>query len=342
MINNEILYIGLHGFAGSGKDTVAKALRLMLSYNWESFEDFKTTWEREAFKMQYATLGIAPEDDICYCIAFADQLKQICSSIFGIPVERFYYNKDNAWVSINDDFQYTEQRPNTEDIITAEDYDVQCNELNYGVQSGKKWMSLREALVYIGTYVCQRSINKKCFLNGVSNTIKYIKGRNRNLKYVICTDVRFYHELEFIKKHHGINIDITRAGVEQLDNVAEHYFDEEDDLFDFTLSNDGTYDELLANLWDLVHDNAIFENKIISLPSRDGSNNYLRKIDEKSYNCCFEWSTARIGRDMGKIVMIDPSGGPLIHVGEEIIGTELGKVSSILYDEKLGWIINIY
>lgn len=336
-MNNEILYIGLHGYAGSGKDTVAKALRLMLSYNWNSYEEFRMTWEREAFKMHYATFGVAPEDDTCYCIAFADQLKQICSAMFGIPVERFYYNKENAWICINDDFQYTEQQPYQGDIITAEEYYIDNNSF-YDRTSERKWMSLREVLVYVGTYVCQRVINKHCFLNGVSNTIKQIKGRNRNLKYVICTDVRFFHELEFIKKHNGINIDITRAGIEQLENIAEHDFDDED-VFDFTLHNDGTYDELLTNLWNLVHDNVVFQNIIVTLSSRDGTKNYLRKIDDNKYMCCFEYSAARIARDAGKIVMIDPSGGPSIFVGSKIDGTDIDKVSSIYFDDNLGFII---
>ena len=98
--SRNILYIGLHGYAGSGKDTVAKALRLMLSYPWESFEDFKKTWEQEAFKRSYATFNegfsddgnpvygnATLEDTKVYCIAFADQLKHICAEMFGIPVK---------------------------------------------------------------------------------------------------------------------------------------------------------------------------------------------------------------------------------------------------------------
>ena len=348
MINNEILYIGLHGFAGSGKDTVAKALRLMLSYNWSSYEEFRLTWEREAFKMHYATFGIAPEDESCYCIAFADQLKYICSAMFGIPVDRFYYNKENAWICINDDFQYTEQQPLQSNIITAEEYYMENNSFSDNSSNDKKWMSLREVLVYVGTYVCQRVINKNCFINGVSNTIKQIKSRNRNLKYVICTDVRFFHELEFIKKHKGINIDIQRAGVEQLDNIAEHYFDDED-VFDFTLHNDGTYDELLTDLWSLVHDNIIFKNIVLMLPSRNGTKNYLRKIDENKYTCCFEYSVSKIKRDGGKITMIDPAGGPAIYVGSkiDIIPQEdtaesdkcINTVKSIYLDDNFGFVI---
>lgn len=334
--NNETLYIGLHGFAGSGKDTVAKALRLMLSYDWKSYEEFRIKWEQEAFKMNYATFGMSPEDDTCYCIAFADQLKHICAAMFGIPVDRFYHNKENAWICITDDFQYTEQQPRSEDLITAEEYYIEVNSFHDG-QLPPKWMSLREVLVYVGTYVCQRVINKQCFINGVANTIKQIQSRNANLKYVICTDVRFFHELDFVKKNHGINIDITRSGIEQLENIAEHDFDNED-VFDYTLSNDGTYDELLRNLWELVHDNKIFANETLQLPSRDGTKNYLRKVGDNKYACCFEYQLARISRDAGKIIMLDPTGGPALYVGMNLPG-HAPIISSITHDENDGFII---
>lgn len=337
MMNN-VLYIGLNGFAGSGKDTVAKALRLMLSYDWKSYDEFRTTWEHEAFKMNYATFGMSPEDDTCFCIAFADQLKHICSEMFGIPVEAFYYNKETAWIDVAGTFEYTEKRPYEGDIITADEYYHKMN--SNDILQKPTWMSLREVLVYVGTYVCQSFINNRCFVNGVQNKVKQIIGRNKNLKYVICTDVRFYHEMEFVRQMHGININIQRDEVKQLDNIAEHDLDDEEG-FDFIIHNDGTYDELLASLWDLVHDNQIFKNTTVQLQSRDGSNNYLRKCSDSTWYCCFEYDTARIIRDGGQIVSIDPSGGPMISVGMTI--PEIGTVNGIHFDEdgNFGFMIDV-
>ena len=64
------------------------------------------------------------------CIAYADQLKYICAGIFGIPVQRFYMNKGTAWICINKDFKYTENKPNINNIISAEEY---YNSLSTGV-----------------------------------------------------------------------------------------------------------------------------------------------------------------------------------------------------------------
>lgn len=336
---DNILYIGLHGYAGSGKDTVAKALRLMLTYNWNTFEEFRDTWQKEAFKMMYATYGdVAIEDDTCYCVAFADQLKRICSAMFSIPLEKFYYNKETAWICM-DDFKYTEEEPS--DVITAEEYHISKNTFGKDVFKKQKWMSLREVLVYVGTYICQSMINKNCFLNGVANTVKQVKSRNSRLKYVICTDVRFYHELDFIKERHGININIVRDGVEQLNNVAEHEFDEEENEFDFVIYNNGTYDELLHELWNLVHNNTIFRNITVGLPSRDNSHDYLRKIDDNKYMCCFEYPVVRVMHQNGHIIAIDPSGGLLISIGNNIHG--IGKVTDISHDDGdiIHWILTV-
>lgn len=347
--SRNILYIGLHGYAGSGKDTVAKALRLMLSYPWESFEDFKKTWEQEAFKRSYATFNegfnddgnpvygnATLEDTKVYCIAFADQLKHICAEMFGIPVKHFYYNKESGWIDITGTFEYVEKLPYGAKTITADDYAYMKNS---NTNPDKPlWMSLREVLVYVGTYICQTFINKQVFTNGVNNKVKMVAARNRNLEYVICTDVRFYHEIEFIKQHHGINIDIVRPEVKQLDNIAEHDLDNEES-FDVTIMNDSTYDALLHNLWDIVHEDKVFANETIQLMSHDGSNNYLRRISDTDWQACFEYGMSRVSYDGGEIVMIDPSGGPMLMRGEKLYnenGACKGTITSIRFDEEHG------
>ena len=104
---NKLLYIGLNGFAGSGKDTVAKMIKTILNYQWPNLETCKTYYNSIYTNPTISATHNNIEDNTgkpVYCIAFADQLKQICSNIFGIPVERFYQNKATAWICINQDF----------------------------------------------------------------------------------------------------------------------------------------------------------------------------------------------------------------------------------------------
>lgn len=338
MKSNKLLYIGLNGYAGSGKDTVAKMLKIILNFNWQNINQAKQYFNSyySSNKEQFATFNyVANEEKFSTCIAFADQLKNICASMFGIPVERFYYNKGNSWICINKDFKYTEVKPNDSCIITAEDYFTSKD--SYTNSAINYYMSLRELLVYVGTYVCQRDINKNIFVNIVSNTIRNKTARNSDLKYIICTDVRFIHEFDFIHQNNGIMINITRDGVEQLDNIAEHGLDEEED-YDYTIENNGTYDDLFEQVWSIVHDNPEFQNKVIELISHDGSDNYLRLIESSEdgtnnkYLLCTEFGHLRVGHDSGQIIFIDPSGGPMITVGEYIEGS---KPSENLYVSKI-------
>ena len=317
MRNEEVLYIGLNGYAGSGKDTVAKALTLLLSQKWDSLEQFKEVWEKEAFTSAYATYMFNKTGSNVMCIAFADQLKQICSAMFGIPIENFYYNKENSWIDIKNGFKFTQVQPYADTIITADEY---YDEVNSNVQNpDKRYMSLREALVYVGTYVCQMYVNKNTFVNSVENSINNAIQKNSDLKYVICTDVRFCHELDYIKKHHGVNITIKRDGVEQLKNIAEHDLDDNDD-YDFTIYNNSTYDDLLWKLWEVAND-IIFKNKTVQI----GNEIIIREYDEGIYQTCIDKKIDNIIHSDSGISQIKV-GQDALYVGQTILGKTIVKI----------------
>lgn len=328
--SNDILYIGINGWAGSGKDTVAKALAVMLEHDFDSYKEFKEYYDTHAgygtkTNFKCATFGMATKNDSkVLCIAFADRLKQMCSDMFGVPIDRFYYNKENAYICINKDFEYTEQAPYNGDIITAEQY--YWNYEQYYNSSDRLYMSLREVLVYIGTYVVQGYVNKYAFINSVKNSINSIYKKNNNLQYVICTDMRFQAEFNFIQNMHGVTMHIDRPGLTQLDNIAEKSLsDDEDNEFDFNIINDGTYDELFKKLWDIVHKNCIFSNETYKLDCRDDSNNYIRKIksddseEEITFELCNECPLSSANMAGEKLNMIDPQGGPMISKDDELV-----------------------
>ena len=338
-MKNNLLYIGLNGFAGSGKDTVAKMLKTILNKDWKSLEECK-----EYYKSVYtnptisATFDTYSENDKVMCIAFADQLKYICSSIFGIPVKRFYQNKSTAWVCINKDFKYTEVHPDDNFIVTAEQYYDSISE--YKESKHNYWMSLREVLVYVGTYVLQQDINKSIFVNIIRNTIKEVQRKNNNLMYVIVTDIRFNHEIDYIQENSGITISITRNDIQQLDNIAEHDLDEED-RWNYIIENNGTYDDLFEKIWDLVHENIEFENVTYDLVTRENVNNYLRLIDitenQNIYRLCSQYDVQKLYRSDGSIYMIDPVGGPSIELHENIPIDNIYTITvhNIEFDETL-------
>lgn len=319
MMSNQLLWIGINGLAGSGKDTVAKMMQFILE---ALYNDVNTAWERwqkfvDETEMSYKNCHNLKS----VSIAFADQLKKLCSVMFGVPIERFYYNKANSWIAINKDFRYTEVKPLDSMVVTAEEY--YTNNDSYRMSSMTYFMSLREVLVYIGTYVCQKAVNQDMWMNLVDKEASKMSSHNTNLEYVICPDVRFWHEFDFIRENKkGINIKVIRDSIEQLDNVAEHGFDDDDDEFDYIIENNGTYRELFEEIWNLVQDNVEFHNNTVRLNSHDGSNNYLRlgniTNDTFEYKLISEYGACRVIHSDGKIEAIDPSGGPMISVGNRI------------------------
>lgn len=325
---NNILYIGLNGYAGSGKDTVAKMIKTILMYDWDNIEHCK-----QYYKSVYTDPTISAtfnphsteKNEKVYCIAYADQLKTICSTIFGIPLERFYMNKNTAWICINHNFEYTEIRPESDNILTADEYYYGIS--TYRFSETKYWLSLREILVYIGTYVLQQDVNKSIFVNIVRNKIREQLQQNTNLQYVIITDNRFFHELDFIHENNGITITITRNGVVQLNNIAEHELDDVDE-YDYVIDNSGTYDDLFQQIWNILHDNKEFANVTVNLNNRDNVNNYLRLIDDdgsgnQTYKLCAPMKIQQIMHDNdSNISMIDPIGGPIICINQRINTTD--------------------
>lgn len=320
------LFIGINGLAGSGKDTVAKMLKVILSMFDKTLEECKSFYKQTYTNpTQSATYNPRPtnkefeENCPVICVAYADQLKKICSTIFGIPLERFYMNKANAWICINHHFTYTEIKPNDSEIITAEQFYYGKSE--YSRSSQKYWMSLREILVYVGTYVLQEDISRNIFVNIVRNEVKEKVRSNPNIKYVIITDNRFRHEIDFLREKNGVTIKVIRDSVEQLPNIAEHHLDDVDN-FDYIIENNDGYDELFEKIYNIVHSDIEFANNTISLLTRDNIDNYLRQISDNTYVLCTSLPIQNIYHTDGKISVINPTGGPMIGLNAPIPGDD--------------------
>ena len=320
-MNNNLIFIGLNGFAGAGKDTVAKMLKTILGHKWNSLEECKEYYNKvytnPTWTATFHNIDLDSKNNKVLCIAYADQLKMICSTIFGIPFERFYGNKSTAWVCLNDKFQYTEVKPASSYIVTADEYYYSYDE--YMNSKDKYWMSLREILVYIGTYVLQKKINQRIFVNIVRNKVNELYNQNNELEYVIITDNRFFHELEYIKENNGITISIVRDSVEQLNNIAEHELDNNEN-YDYIIDNSNGYDELFENVWNLVHNNILFSNITTNLVTRENINNYLRLVyvtnNEYIWMVCTSYKIQKIYNNGNEITLIDLTGVPSICVNE--------------------------
>lgn len=81
--------------------------------------------------------------------------------------------------------------------------------------------------------------------------------------------------------------------------------------------------------------------KKIRLNTHDGSNNYLKQIeDSNKYILKTQFDFMRGGTLPDGHVFIDPSGGPMLVVGDTIKGTDL-KIKGIEFIKGTGWILTL-
>ena len=81
--------------------------------------------------------------------------------------------------------------------------------------------------------------------------------------------------------------------------------------------------------------------KVIKLHSRSGNNNYLELIKDSTYALKVTYPYVRVGYldgDRNSAKFIDPSGGPMITVGEVLEETKT-KVKSIDFVKGVGYTI---
>ena len=292
MINKQ-LYIGISGLAGSGKDTVGHMLVYILNDMDKPYADIKRKFFN-AYSEETRNITRRPRNNKVHSVAFADTLKTICASLFGIPVDYFYNHKDDGYVNISGTFEYTANLSNMDEaeITTAREYDIIVRSDDR--YNPNYWMSFRELLVYVGTFLSQERINYNTYVNNVRNTLK--TNLDDSTQYVLFTDVRFDHELDFVKRQNcGITIYVQRAlnedeiktsklnegELKAADVIINNDFSD----YDYVVENFGTMEDLFKQVYDLVMSEPIFRNNIIEI-----SNNILLREykDETKYQFVFD------------------------------------------------------
>jgi dephospho-CoA kinase len=290
MINKQ-LYVGISGLAGSGKDTVGHMLVYILNNMNKPMNEVKRKFFN-AYSEETRNITRHPRNSKVYSVAFADTLKNICASLFGIPIDYFYNHKDDGYVNISGSFEYTTDLSGTEDaeIVSARGYDVVVRSDDR--YNPNYWMSFRELLVYIGTYISQERINYNTYVNNVRNSLK--NNIDEGTEYVLFTDVRFDHEIDFVRRQNcGVTIYVQRHLSAAIDTrgmnegeikaadviISEDYAD-----YDFVVDNFGTMEDLFEQVYDLVHSETVFKNETIEL----SEDMYLRMTDEDTYDFVFD------------------------------------------------------
>ena len=197
--------IGLCGFAKSGKSTAARQLSLLGGVE----------------------------------VAFADHLKNVCSTAFSIP--RHYF----------DDQDKKEIRFSSPIVLC--DYDIAKILHAFGIKtervkgarifsshSGKQLTSPRHVAQYIGTNLL-RSLDTDIHIKTA------VSMADKNAKFLIFSDVRFDNELEYIKKSGGYIFGIRRLSATPANLSSLHESEQRIPHLlakcDFLLDNESSQDD---------------------------------------------------------------------------------------------------
>lgn len=244
-MSTQPIIIGISGRAGSGKDTVKDMISVYFNYHPKTLEEFKIIYKNQDSFLDHKI-------DNVVSIAFADRLKEICSTMFNIDIKLFYDRdaKENKYINLktHELVDYSYEISNK--TVNASTYYNNYDSPHYK----SSFMSLRELMVYVGTYLIKYNFDNNFFINSVNSFIN----SNFSKDAIIVSDVRFTDEFEYISKKHGISILVKNNRVTPLNNIAENIWDEEE--FDFEIINDGSFDDLLENVYKTLTNHIIYKN----------------------------------------------------------------------------------
>jgi hypothetical protein len=244
------LIIGISGLCGSGKDTVKCMIELYYNYKPKTFDEFINLYNK------FSENKLNKNYDVTAAVAFADKLKEICSVMYGIDLNIFYDRevKNNMYINIKTHALINYSPEIAKSIISADYY---YNNIDTLYSDDKDYhISIRELMVYVGTYLVRFNVGDEFFIRVVNNFIN----KNYDKDAIIVSDVRFDNEFDFIKRKHGVTILVKNNRVSKLQNIAENLTDDQSLDFDYEISNNGSIYDLLSAVYNLLTTNIIYKN----------------------------------------------------------------------------------
>ncbi len=218
--------IGINGYAGSGKDTVARVIQYLKCENVGkvSLQDAINDYGSHGWWLQYQS-----DWDI---VKWAGKLKQIASILTGIPVEKFE----------DQEFKKTNMPP---EWSTFYESDYPWEGEVYEIP-----LTVREFLQRLGTDGLRDKLHKNVWINALMSdykevTYKFEEDNKTVSSYPnwIIADTRFINEANAIKEKGGIVIRVERPGVDPANlHESETSLDNYD--FDYVIVNDGSLEDL--------------------------------------------------------------------------------------------------
>ena len=220
------MIIGINGKIGAGKDTVGVIIQGLLLTNKNQSSEIKK---------------------------FAGKLKQIGSILTSIPVENFE----------DQEFKKTFLGPEWGTVK-----DIPLNAISpFANIDFNVMMTVREFLQKLGTEAMRDGLHTNVWVNALFADYKYeihrSKVSTRAAGFIdqhvypnwIITDMRFPNELEAVIKNGGITIRVVRPDMNSLQSMLPAHASEtalDNTTFDYEIINDGTMEELVKKVRDIL------------------------------------------------------------------------------------------
>jgi hypothetical protein len=210
------MIIGINGKIGSGKDTVGKIIQYLQCHNTGeiTIQDVISNPEHEWWLEEQSKFEIKK---------FAGKLKQIGSILSGVLVEMF------------------------------EDQEFKKLDMN------PEWgMTYREFLQKLGTEAMREGLHTNVWVNALfadykakwvptgDSVAKEDVSLEKEYPNWIITDMRFPNEMEAVELKEGVTIKVVRPGTAVGTHPSETALD--DAYFDHVISNDGTIEDLIEKV----------------------------------------------------------------------------------------------
>lgn len=243
-------YIGIRGHRGSGKSSISYLLAFLIqslqSGRGTYPENVENHYNHIVEEIRGGHIKNTSEFQDIHLETFSDTPISLIYMIFGIPVEDCYddWKKDNMFINLKT-YEYTDRKPmkpwGAKEYFELRNNEVDCELTPHKITSDV-WLSLRELISYYGSYVMKYFFGANVWIKSMminEGGMEDFFTQNNGVTWKIYSDVKFTSEVDFIKNHNGIIINLSRP-----DKIKENHDTSTNLKFDTRIDFELEYDEI--------------------------------------------------------------------------------------------------